>query len=104
MTYNVSMGIDEEARPPMSSTTSNQRLDVRLTAEHKRLIAQAAELLGQSLSVFSVSTLVREAEQVVERFERLRLSDRDRDAFLAALDHPPKPAARLRKAAEARRR
>jgi uncharacterized protein (DUF1778 family) len=76
-------------------------LDVRLAGEHKQLIQRAAELLGESISAFTVSTLVHEAQQVVERFSSLQLSDRDRDSFLSALDAPPEPNARLRKAAEA---
>ena len=83
----------------MATATQGKRLDVRLNSKHKQMIEQAADLLGQTLSAFTVSTLVREAEQVIERFGVLRLSTRDRDAFLAALDNPPKPNARLRKAA-----
>ncbi|MBC8372800.1 MAG: DUF1778 domain-containing protein [Phycisphaerae bacterium] len=85
----------------MSTITHNTRLDVRLAGEHKKLIQQAAELLGQSISAFTVSTLVQEAQQVVERFSSLRLSDRDRDLFLDALDNPPEPNERLRRAARA---
>ena len=85
----------------MASTVDNTRLDVRLGSDHKHLIEQAAGLLGQSVTAFTVSTLVREAERVTERFGALRLSDRDRDAFLAALDSPPGPNAKLRKAARA---
>ena len=83
----------------MASTTQTSRLDVRLAEDHKDLIEQAAKLLGQSVTAFTVSTLVRQAGEVVERFGALRLTDRDRDAFLAALDKPPKPNARLRRAA-----
>jgi uncharacterized protein (DUF1778 family) len=83
----------------MPSTTENKRLDVRMAADHKRLIETAAGLLGQTVSAFTVHTMVREAEQVTERFGALRLSDRDREVFLAALDNPPKPNARLRAAA-----
>ena len=85
----------------MSTTAHSTRLDVRLAGEHKKLIQQAAELLGQTISAFTVSTLVQEAQQVVERFSSLQLSDRDRDSFLAALDNPPEPNARLRRAAKA---
>jgi len=88
----------------MATSARNTRLDVRLAAEHKKLIEQAAGLLGQSVSAFTVSTLVQEAEHVVERFGRLHLTDRDRDIFLAALDNPPKPNARLRRAARAHAR
>ncbi|MCP4374571.1 MAG: DUF1778 domain-containing protein [bacterium] len=85
----------------MSTTAHNTRLDVRLAGEHKKLIQRAAELLGESISAFTVSTLVHEAQQVVERFALLQLSDRDRDSFLTALDNPPEPNARLRQAARA---
>lgn len=81
----------------MAVKTQDKRLDVRLRDEHKRLIERAAYMLGQSVSSFTVSTLVREAETVVQRHEGLVLSDRDRDAFLAALDNPPEPSERLRR-------
>jgi len=83
----------------MSAPTQEKRLDVRVSAGHKELIEQAAGLLGQSVSAFTVSTLVREARDVVDRFTTIRLTDRDRDAFLAALDNPPKPNARVRRVA-----
>jgi uncharacterized protein (DUF1778 family) len=69
--------------------------------DRKDLIEQAAGLLGQTISAFTVSTLVREARDVVERFGTVSLSDHDRDTFLAALDNPPKPNARLKRAFKA---
>lgn len=83
----------------MGTATHGTRLDVRLAARHKRLVEEAAGLLGQSLSAFTVSTLVRESEQVIRQSGLIRMSNRDRDAFLAALDRPPKPNARLRRGA-----
>ena len=83
----------------MAATGPTTRLDVRLPEHTKKLIEQAAGHLGQTVSAFTVATLTREAEDVVERFGMLHLGDRDRDAFLAALDNLPKPNARLRKAA-----
>ena len=84
----------------MGATAQDKRLDVRLAADHKNLIEQAASLRGQTVSAFAVSTLVAEAGRVVEESTVLRLSNRDRDAFLAALENPPAPRARLRKAAK----
>ena len=84
----------------MGATAQDKRLDVRLAADHKNLIEQAASLRGQSVSAFAVSTLVAEAGRIVEESTVLRLSNRDRDAFLAALENPPAPSARLRKAAK----
>ena len=84
----------------MSTTAQDKRLDVRLAADHKNLIEQAASLLGQSVSAFAVSTLVSEAGRVVEQSTAIRLSNRDRDIFLAALDNPSEPNAHLRQAAK----
>jgi uncharacterized protein (DUF1778 family) len=83
----------------MTTTAQNTRLDVRLPEDNKKLIEQAASFLGQTVSAFTVATLVHEAQEVVERFGMLRLGKRDRDVFLSALDNPPEPNARLRKAA-----
>ena len=78
---------------------SSARLDVRLAPPVKDLIDHAANLLGQTVSAFAVSTLAREAERVNERFGHLVLDDRDRDAFIAALDDAEaEPSPRLRKA------
>jgi uncharacterized protein (DUF1778 family) len=85
----------------MAPTANNTHLNVRLTEEHKQLIERAAEFLGQTIAAFTVSTLVQEAQRIVDRFSSLRLSDRDRDSFLAALNNPPDPNERFRRAAKA---
>jgi uncharacterized protein (DUF1778 family) len=74
------------------------RLEIRLDSKRKRLIGQAAELLGQSISTFTVSSAVRQASEVIGRFGALTLSDHDQKVFLKALDNPPRPNARLKKA------
>ena len=84
----------------MGATAQDKRLDVRLAADHKNLIEQAASLRGQTVSAFAVSTLVAEAGRVVEESTVLHLSNRDRDIFLAALENPSEPNALLRKAAK----
>lgn len=88
----------------MPAKTHTTRLDVRLAEPHKKLIERAAGLMGQTVTTFTVATLLREAEDVVYRFGMLHLSDRDRDAFVKALDKAPAPSARLRKAARAHAR
>ncbi len=83
------------------TTSQTARLDLRLNPSRKHLIEQAASLLGQSISAFTVSSALRQASEIVERFGTLSLGDNDRDMFLAALDKPKKPNARLRKAFKA---
>ncbi|MCY2925957.1 MAG: DUF1778 domain-containing protein [Planctomycetota bacterium] len=87
----------------MTVASHNARLDVRLAPQQKDLIEQAAELSAQSLSGFVVSVLVDQARKVVDRHTTIRLSNRDRDRFLALLDNPPPPAPALRKAARRHR-
>ncbi len=80
--------------------SSEDRMDVRLASEHKALIEKAAAYSGESLTGFTVSTLVREARRVVQEHETVTLSTRDRERFVALLDSPPAPNEALRGAAE----
>lgn len=52
----------------------------------KQIIEQAAAHLGQSVSEFAVSTLVRSAHEVIQQCDLTELSKRDRDIFIALLD------------------
>lgn len=71
----------------MSTTTRNDaRLNVRLPSDLKQTIEEAAAVLGQSISEFTISTVVREARHVIQDAQVTRLSNRDRDIFLAALN------------------
>ncbi len=76
-----------------------ERLNFRLNPGIKRVIERAAIIKGVSVTDFAISTLEREARDIVQNDEVLVLSDRDRDAFLAALDHPPTANDKLRRAA-----
>lgn len=78
---------------------SGARLDFRLSPLAKEMIEQAAVVSGQTISDFAVTTLVRSAEEILERHRQRQLSDRDRDLFLKMLDHPPRPNTALRRAA-----
>lgn len=70
----------------MTVSKADARINVRLTSELKETIEQAAAALGQTVSEFTVSTVVQEARQVLEAAQITKLSQRDRDRFLAALD------------------
>jgi len=85
----------------MPATAKNDaRLNVRLPSDLKQTIEQAAAVLGQSITDFTISTVVREARHVIQDAQVTRLSNRDRDAFLAALESTdPKPNNALKAAA-----
>ena len=85
----------------MATVTRNDaRINVRLPSELKKTIEEAASALGQSVSEFAISTVVREAQQVLQDARITHLSNRDRDSFLMALDSiDAKPNAALKAAA-----
>lgn len=85
----------------MAAVTRNDaRINVRLSSELKQTIEEAASALGQTVSEFAISTVVREARQVLHDAQITRLSNRDRDNFLKALDSiDAKPNAALKAAA-----
>jgi uncharacterized protein (DUF1778 family) len=95
-----------ERRPALAATqqtrkkaTSAARLDVRLHPQAKEKIEQAAVVSHQSVTDFVVTSLLRASEEALQRKEIIRLTNRDRDLFLAALDAGARPNNALRKAA-----
>lgn len=68
--------------------TKNDRLDLRLTAEQKHEIEQAAALSGRSVTDFSVAVLVREADAVIQQDRELRVSQRGWEAFNESINRP----------------
>ncbi len=84
------------------SSPNDTRINFRLPSELKQTIEQAAAQLGQTVSDFSVSTLLREARDVLQQSEQTRLSDRDRDKFLEILKSPEVPPNEALKAAAQR--
>lgn len=83
------------------ASKNNARLNFRLPAELKETIEQAAAHLGQTVSDFAISTLVETARHVIQEHDVTRLSNRDRDRFVALLDRADlKPNKALRAAAK----
>jgi uncharacterized protein (DUF1778 family) len=80
-------------------TTSAGRLDVRLNPTAKERIEQAAVVSHQTVTDFVVSSLLRAAEEALQRHQTIHLTNRDRDRFLTALDANQRPNSALRKAA-----
>ena len=72
-------------------TTNTARIEFRLPPESKGLIEEAAKLLGMNVSEFASSRLVALARQTIAEHNVTRLTNRDRDIFLAMLDAEGKP-------------
>lgn len=80
---------------------SDARINFRLSNEFKKTIEDAAAEMGQSISDFAISTLLQTARKILHDREVTRLSERDRQLFVAMLDdESSKPNDALVKAAK----
>jgi uncharacterized protein (DUF1778 family) len=82
----------------------DDRLELRATKEEKRLIAAAAAYERLDITSFIMRTALPMAREVVERNERIVLSERDTLRVLELLESPPKPTAALLAAVRGYRR
>ncbi len=86
---------------PRAVSDTNHRLELRLAPEDKAVIARAAALERMDLTGFILRTVLPAAKSLIERSERLVLSERDTLRVLDLLENPPAATARLRRAAKA---
>lgn len=84
--------------PIMETTQDIARLNIRLPLHIKERIEQAAVISGVSLTDFTITNLAESADEVLERHHFRKLSNRDRDIFLAMLDADDEPNKKLREA------
>jgi uncharacterized protein (DUF1778 family) len=83
----------------MASTVAKQdRIGARVPHEVYETLCRAAELTGATVNQFLVQAALKEAQEVIEREEVIRLSPRDWNWLLDLMDSPPKPNDRLQAA------
>lgn len=80
------------------------RIEFRSSDEERKIFEEAAFFLGMNLSSFARKIMLEKSEEVIKANTSIVLSNEDRDTFLQALELPPKPNKRLKKALEAHRR
>ena len=80
----------------------DDRIELRTTKEEKRLLAEAAACERLDVTSFIMRTALPMARKVVDRAERIRLSERDSARVLNLLENPPKPTKALLAAARRR--
>jgi uncharacterized protein (DUF1778 family) len=79
------------------------RLVARLSTEDKAIIRRAADMNGQTLGDFVVSSAFAAAEELIQKREVIVLSERDSIAFVEAILSSKGPNDALRKAFERHR-
>ncbi|MCY3877821.1 MAG: DUF1778 domain-containing protein [Rhodobacteraceae bacterium] len=77
----------------------NERLEARTQRSVKQTIRRAATICGVELTSFVVSAAYRAAQEAIEA-QKITMLNRDADqaVFFSALENPPQPNERLRKA------
>lgn len=88
----------------MSTTvkTRDDRIELRATKGEKRLLSAAAAYERLDVTSFIMRSVLPVARQVVDRAERIVLSERDSRRVLELLESPPKPTSALLAAARRR--
>lgn len=80
----------------MSETS--ERFDIRLPANAKQLLIQAAEISGNTLTGLVLNAALDRARDILQTHQHFRLNAEDWQRFLDALDQPPAPNEALRSA------
>jgi uncharacterized protein (DUF1778 family) len=78
-------------------TNRTEKLDLRLTPAAKQALRQAAESSRESVSDFVLRSALTRADEILADRRVIKLDDEQWEAFVAALDAPPKPRARLKR-------
>jgi uncharacterized protein (DUF1778 family) len=78
-----------------SFAESNNRLALRVRPDDKVVLMRAVALEHTDMTHFVLRHALEAARRVIQRTERLALSERDSLRVLDALENPPLPNARL---------
>ena len=79
-----------------SQPISVERINLRASVEAKKIIEQAAQLIGTNLSAFMLNQSYEAAIRIINQHQVWLLGNADRDALLNALENPREPRQALR--------
>jgi len=77
---------------------ADERVDFRVTPEDKEMLVRAAAAERTSVSSFLRRAARKMAAEVIEREQRITLSQRATETFMEAVSRPHEPNAALRRA------
>ena len=84
----------------MPILAKTERLELRISPDVKSEIETAAQLSRVSVSQVIADSAAQRAESVISEHSRIKLTEESWNAVMSALENPPVPAERLRRAAE----
>ena len=80
--------------------TLTQRLEARITREDKKLLKEAADAKGLTLTAFVTQSAREAAVRALQERHVIELGRQDQETFVKALLHPAAPNETLRRAAQ----
>ena len=92
--------VTTDSKAVARSEAKSERLNARITPSAKALLERASSLEGRSVTDFVVAKAMEAAVRSIADYDRIVLTEQERDRFFAALLAPPKPSERARKAAK----
>lgn len=81
-----------------TAIAKQDRIGARVPREVYETLCRAAELTGATVNQFLVQAALKEAQEVIERQEVIRLSPRGWSWLLDLMENPPKPNAKMKAA------
>jgi uncharacterized protein (DUF1778 family) len=78
-------------------TAKNARVDIKTTKAAKATLEQAAYALGTTLSAFILECSMTKAREILAQSDMIRLTRKESERFISALQNPPKANAKLKR-------
>lgn len=75
----------------LESEPKSERIDIRTTTTAKRALQDAAAISSKTVSEFLLDSALSKAAEVLADRRLFLLNDEQWEAFMTALDAPPKP-------------
>jgi uncharacterized protein (DUF1778 family) len=88
---------NQRSRAAAKSGYVRKPLNMRIKPETRKLLDMAAEATGKNLTDFVLDAARKEAQSALLDRAVIPVTDKAYKAFVAVLDAPPQPNARLRK-------
>ncbi|MDR2875645.1 MAG: DUF1778 domain-containing protein [Methylobacillus sp.] len=82
----------------VTAVATQDRIGARVPRDVYLTLCRAAELRGATVNQFLVQAALKEAREVIEQEEVIRLSPRDWNWLLDLMENPPKPNTKLKAA------
>jgi len=87
---------------PTNVATREGRIELRATTDEKRILTAAAAYQRLDVTTFIMRSALPVAQEIIDKADRIALSERDTTRILDLLENPPPPTPAL--IAAARRR